>query len=194
MKNLFNFKNVQDFAESLAGYFPGGRMFRSKDEPLSNMRFLINGLAEEAFRAHQLLRTYNDQYYPDGTTDFLEEWEDALNIPDDCFSVEGSSVEERRRNVVVKLAGMSLQTAFDFVAVAKLFGQTVIVLGGIDAAVSPAITPDKTARFTIVVQFTPSSGFPFTFPLTFGNDVIALLECIFDKARPANCQVRFDPI
>jgi len=190
--NLFNFKTVNDFAESLAGYFPGGKMFRAKNEPLSNLRFLINGLAEEAFRANQLLRGYNDQYYPDGTTDFLEEWERALNIPDECFSVEGSTVLERRRNVVVKLAGMSLQTSSDFVEVAALFGQTIVVLGGIDAAVSPVITPDKTARFTIVIQFTAESGFPFTFPFIFGNDVIALLECIFDKARPANCAVRFD--
>jgi len=192
--NLFNFKNVSDFAESLAGYLPGGRMFRAKDEPSSNLRFLINGLAEEAFRANQLLRGYNEQYYPDETTDFLEEWERALNIPDECFSVEGSTVIERRRNVVVKLAGMSLQTAPDFVSVAALFGQTVIVLGGLDAAVSPPITPDKTARFTIVIQFTPESGFPFIFPFVFGNDIIALLECIFKKARPANCDVRFDSI
>ena len=196
MINLFDFKTPDDFRASLAQYFPGGRIFQSKDDSSTNTYKFIAGLAEELFRANQILRGFNSDYYPNNTTQLLEEWEQTLGIPDSCFSVEDSTLIERQRNVIVKLAGMSIQTAGEFEALAAEFGLAVTVVGGLDPSVSPVITPDKTARFTIVVQYIAdtSSTFTLTFPFQFGNDVIALMECVFNRIRPANCNVRFDAV
>ena len=194
MINLFRFRTVKDLTTSLANYLPGGKLFRTKYDPTSNIYMFLNGLSEEIFRCNNLLRAYSDQYYPDGTTDFLTEWEQTLGIPDDCFPVEGLTIEERRTNVLIKLSGLNIQTAGDFEAVALALGLVVTVVGGKDASVLPVIVPDKTARFTIVVQFVPVTGFDYDFDIPFGDDAVTLLTCVFQRSRPANCQVLFQAV
>ncbi len=188
---LFPFKTVSQMATSFANYLPGGKLFIAKNDPLKNLQKYIQGISEEAVRANNLLNAYNEQFYPDKTVDFLEEWERAVGIPDECLVSVGLTIQERRRDVLTKLAGMAAQTAQDFEDVATAFGISSTVVGGKDPLVSPVIVPDKTARFTIVVIFIPPEVFPYTFPFTFGSDQISVLQCLFRKMAPANCQVLF---
>lgn len=188
---LFPLRTVSQMAVSFANYLPGGRLFAAKNDPLKNLQKYIQGISEEAIRVNNILNAYNEEFYPDQTTDFLQEWERALGIPDDCLLTTGLTVQERRRDVLVKLAGMAAQTAEDFEDVATAFGVASTVVGGKDPLVSPAITPDKTARFSIVVIFIPPEVFPYTFPFTFGSAAISVLQCLFVKMAPANCQVLF---
>lgn len=192
--SLFPLRRVEDYTTSIASYLPGGKLFISKHDSARNIRKLVAGLAEEAFRANRLMRQWNINYYPDKTTDLIEEWESALGIPDTCLKVDGISLADRQRNIIVKLAGMNVQTAEDFEALALAFGVSATVVGGKDPSVDPPILDDKEARFTIVVRFVPTAVFPYTFPIVFGNSSISILECLFEKIRPANCAVRFDSI
>ena len=188
---LFPPKTVSQMAISFANYHPGGKLFIAKNEPLKNLQKYIQGISEEAVLANNLLNAFNEQFYPDQTIDFLQEWEKALGIPDECLEIAGLTIQERRRDILVKLAGMAAQTAEDFEDVATAFGVASTVVGGLDPLVSPVIVPDKTARFTIVVIFIPPTVFPYTFPLTFGSDEITVLQCLFARMAPANCQVLF---
>lgn len=192
--SLFRTRTISEMTLSLARYLPGGKLFRSKFDSNRGIYKFLKGLSEEASRCNDLLVEYNKQYYPDTTEDFITEWERALGIPDSCFFIEGLTLQERQRNVLVKLARMSVQTNEDFQALATVFGVSAIIYGGKDPAVSPPITPDKTARFTIVVEFIPPNVFPYTFPVLFGSDAISLLECLFQEIRPANCQVIFQSV
>ena len=193
MANLFQSRDILEFTKSLTRYQPGGKLFRAKNKTDKILHKFFNGLSVEAQRANELLRAYNEQYYPDTTVSFLVEWEQALGIPDDCLSGEGTN-DERRRDILVKLVGMAVQTAADFEALALDFGIIAVVLGGKDASVSPPITPDSAARNTIVVQFTPATVFPYTFPIMFGGGEIVILTCLFENIKPANNAVRFDSI
>ena len=190
MTKLFRNRSDSDYQRSYAQYLPGGKMFSSKDDTRKGLYDFLNGISVEARKATEMMNAYNDQFFPDETTQFLEEWEKALGIPDDCLDTEGT-VEERRRNVLVKLAEMNVQTSQDFKDIATLFGVAVDVYGGADPAVSPAITPDRAARNTIVIVFIPASVFSYTFTFTFGTDEIAILQCLFEKIKPASCQVIF---
>ncbi len=176
---------------ALSSYLPNGKMFEAKNIRGSNLRQLLRGLSGELFRAQGYLVTLEDEYFPDATTLFLDEWERALGIPDSCFSGTGTA-DERRRDIVTKLSALGIQTVEDFEALAVVFGVTAVVLAGKDSAVSFAT--EREARYTIVVALTLPERFPYTFPFTFGDNLTALLECLFLKLKPANCQVIFQGV
>ncbi|MCK4759966.1 MAG: DUF2313 domain-containing protein [Candidatus Aminicenantes bacterium] len=191
--------NLEEHANALATYMPNGPLFEAKNINDSNFRQLLRGLSGELFTSQGYLVTLNDDYFPDQTTLFLAEWEKALGIPDSCFSGIGSH-DDRRRNIVTKLAALGIQTENDFVNLGSTFGVTVTINPGYDVgSIFPMTFPFvffptiKEARFTIVVDFTveAASRFPLVFPFTFGSDEIAILECVFTKLKPANCNIIF---
>lgn len=198
MSDLFKRRNIESYTDSLAGYLPGGDLFASKKIPNSNFRKLLRGLSWELFRANGLLREYNSEIIPDRTNKFLDEWESAVGIPDHCFTGTGTP-DERRRDILVKLASLGVQTVDDFVDLADTFGIEVQILSGRDVIAFPLIFPVpmfttlREARFTIIVNFTTQSDnvFPLTFPIVFGSGEIAILECLFRKIKPSNCDIIF---
>jgi uncharacterized protein YmfQ (DUF2313 family) len=163
------------------------------------MRSLLQGLATELIRSSELLALFRDQILPDETILFLDEWEAAVGIPDDCFDGQGSDAK-RRRDVLAKLASLGVQTAEDFKALAQIFGLGVIITGGSVHGTFPFTFPmilfpdERTARHTIVVDVMENpvgNVFPYTFPLTFGDPLTTLVECLFRKLKPANCDLLF---
>lgn len=190
----------EDQTDILARYLPGGRAFGSKFVPTSNLRLLLRGLAEEIFRVDESVRTFRSDIVPDQTEFFIEDWEAALGIPDACFAGTGTDTE-RRRDIVTKLAALGIQTADDFENLASKFGITVEVIAGGVHGIFPFEFPfflfpsEKAARHTIIVNFLsiPSSTFffPYTFPIIFENPGPAIIECLFRKLKPANCDIIF---
>lgn len=188
---LFKRRDLEQYTNSLADYLPGGILFASKSVGDSNFRKLLRGMSGELFRANGLLKEYSEEIIPDQTVKFIEEWESALGIPDDCFKVTGT-IANRRKQVLTKLAALGVQTIADFENVALVFGVTATVLAGSESGI--IFASNKVARFTIVINLTLPERFTYTFPLKFGDDVIVLLECLFKKLKPANCQVLFQEI
>lgn len=188
---LFERRDLEQYTDSLADYLPGGILFASKSVKNSNFRKLLRGMAGELFRANGLLKEYSEQIIPDQTTKFIAEWESALGIPDGCFTNTGT-IDERRTNILTKLAALGVQTIPDFENVASIFGVTAEVLAGSESGIT--FSSNKVARNTIVINLTLPERFTYTFPITFGDSVTALLECIFNKLKPANCQVLFQGV
>lgn len=191
--------SINEHTDALADYMPNGRLFEAKKIGDSNFRQLLRGIGSELFTTEGYLISLDKEYLPDQTVLFIEEWESALGIPDDCFSTSGS-VDERRKNILIKLAALGVQTAADFEHLGEVFGVDVNVHAGYDVSSTfpmtfPFIFFDRTSdsRFTIVVDFIveAASRFPLTFPFTFGSGEIAILECLFGKLKPANCNVLF---
>ena len=197
-------RTIDDQAQSLANYLPGGHLFRGKNFQNSNFRKLLVGLAGELFTADEYIRSYSQEILPDQTVLLLEEWESVLGIPDDCFLGTGS-IDERRTHVLVKLASLGLQTTQDFIDLADLFGVTITVTPGSDFfsfSQFPVIFPfpffgsAEESRFNIVVEFIiqETSKFTFFFPYTFGDALLTILECLFNKLKPANCVITFKQV
>jgi len=190
--------NIDDHADALADYMPNGRLFEAKKIGDSNFRQLLRGIGSELFTSEGYLVSLGQEYLPDKTVLFIEEWESALGIPDDCFSVTGST-DERRKNILIKLASLGVQTANDFESLGDIFGVSVTVTSGIDFITFPLTFPwllfssTTESRFTIVIDFTVqgASEFPLTFPFIFGTSEIGILECLFNKLKPANCNIIF---
>lgn len=189
----------EQHTNALAAYHPVGQLFTAKLVQSTIYRRLLEGLSCERQRIEAWVKLLQDDFIPNNTTEFIPDWERALGIPDDCFSNTGP-IEVRRRNILAKLASLGVQTAEDFEALALIFGITVNVSSGTAVGdtfplVFPIVFPlsDFDARFTIVVEYTPTTSelFPYTYPFTFGEDVVSVLRCLFNKLKPANCQVIF---
>ena len=185
-------------ASTLARYFPSGRAFGSVHVSSTVARALLLGLSGELVRSDALIAEFRDEILPDTTTLLIEEWEQAVGIPDDCFDV-AADIATRRLNVVAKLASLGAQTAADFVAIMALYGITAEVIGGSVNGVFPMEFPilffatPAIARHTIVVNIPGGlvPSFPYTFPVVFGSDEQNLVECLFNKLKPANVDLVF---
>jgi uncharacterized protein YmfQ (DUF2313 family) len=193
--------NLTEHARALAAYLPNGKTFEAKNLAGSNFNQLLRGLAGELFTAEGYLITLEREYFPDATVLFLDEWEQALGIPDACFSGTGT-LNERRRDILVKLASLGVQTADDFVELGAVFGVTVTITPGVEAGSFPMTFPfvlfgsPSEARFTIFVTLSgvDISTFPYTFPILFGSTEIGVLECLFKRLAPDNCNVVFKQV
>lgn len=188
---LFKRRDIEQYTDSLADYMPNGRLFAAKSVKDSNFRKLLRGISGELFNANGYLREYSNEIIPDETTKFISEWESALGIPDSCFKGTGDN-DERRRDILIKLAVLGAQTTTDFENVALAFGLTVVVVAGADSGIS--FPNDKTMRHTLVISIALPDRFPYTFPIPFGDDAIVLLQCVFSKLKPANCQLLFQEV
>lgn len=196
MVNLFKRRNIDQYTDSLAAYLPGGKLFASKSIQNSNFRKLLRGMAGELFRSNGLLIEYNQEILPDKTNKFLSEWESAVGIPDDCFTGTGTN-DERRSDILVKLASLGVQTDRDFVNLAAVFGKEVMVFPLSERAFPPYAVPFlpvgfPEARFTIVVEsetlLSSVPAYDVPFDLIVGDPII---ECLFRKLKPANCEIIF---
>ena len=183
-------------AQSLADYLPNGILFEAKNINDSNFRQLLRGLSGELFTAQGYITEFENEYFPDRTNLFLSEWEQALSIPDDCFSGTGSN-DDRRRDIIVKLSILGVQTASDFVALALVFGKIVTVTPLSDEAFPPYAVPFTPlslpdARFVIVVtgEDLVSGLPPYDVPFDLINGE-SILECLINSVAPSNCKVIF---
>lgn len=192
---------VEAWTNSLAQYLPGDELFSAKFIEGSNLRYLLRGLSKRIIQGDQHAIELLDEFIPDNTTKFLDEWESVLGIPDQCFHGEGTATD-RRTAILVKLSALGIQTTADFVATALRFGVVVNVYAGKDVYDTPSLAPGvtfttlKRARYSIVVTHTLAAGhaFPYTYPIPFGTASIIQLQCLFNNAKPANCQVIFQNV
>lgn len=187
--SLFKLRSNSDTASSIAAYLPNDRLFAAKNVEGTNLRALLKGMAWEFMKVQSLLNELPDEYLPDTTTKLIAEWESALGIPDGCFKATGDN-DERRRDILIKLAALGAQTGLDFEGVADLFGLVTTVTPGLDS-VEVFGGGDSEARFTIVIDVTAEvvDGFEYSFPLPFISSTTQLMECVLNKIKPANCNI-----
>lgn len=164
----------------------------------SNLHLLLRGLAYEMQRVDDLLDVFRSEYPPSRTRMLIAEWEEALGIPDGCFTGTGT-IEERRRDILTKLAALGVQTADDFETLAAVFGLTITVAGGTD---HPELTypgGTKEQNHTIVISIFDDAvrGFDYGvgldpgFPIPFQDQRNSTIQCLLNKLKPANTNIRY---
>ncbi len=198
---LFINHTREDHAITLGQYLPDGPFFEAKTEEDSNLYKFLFGLADTLRIVEENLSLTYDDYDFRITENFINQWENALGIPDSCFSGTGS-LGSRRTAINAKFLSFGVQTEQDFIDIAALFGIIITIQNGTDLLDTfplefPIIFEDvEQARFTMIVNFQvdDSLTFPFTFPIPFGDDNIESLKCLFRKLAPANVRVIFNEV
>ncbi len=187
-------QGISDSTQALADVMPNGKVFDAKNIGTSNFRKFIKGLAQEQVRYESSLFELISDYIPNFTTSYIEEWERELGIPDDCFLVAGQTDAERRRNIIIKLAFLSLLTAQDYLNLAAILGLTIEISSS-DHARFPLVFPaffDANFSFIITFEGIEESGFPYVFPIQFVNQLAGLYECLANKYKQAYVVIEFE--
>ena len=198
MSNYLKTRTTQEQADVLASYLPDNAIFAEKNNLDSNYRKLLNGLAVEFKRLRNVINSIRSDYFPENTTEFIENWETQLNIPDECIDVS-TDITERRNNVMLKLNGVNATTKEDFEAMIAAAGIDATISNAVDQASLPLTLPfllvdSDHAPFTIIVNLDASlepSGLPLTLPFTLSSQAPSNIECLLRKYIPAHCQVIF---
>lgn len=185
-------------ADILAQYLRDDPLHQAKNKEGSTLRKILLGLACEWLNFKNKITEVYQEYNPQNTTALIEEWEGFVGIPDSCIAV-ASTLEQRRLNILLKLAGINATTAKQFKNIAAILGYSIEVSNGVDTSTFPLTLPfllisEDSAPFTIVITLPASlqpSGFPLTLPFTLTAQQPAILNCLFNKIKPANTQLFF---
>ena len=185
-------------ADILAQYLRDDNLHEAKNRDDSTLRKILLGLASEWLNFRNKINEVVNEYNPQKTTALIQEWEEFVGIPDDCIPV-ALTIEQRRLNVLLKLAGINVTTEKQFKNVASILGYNIEVSNGVSTSTFPLTLPfllisEASAPFTIVITLPSSikpSGFPLTFPFTLTSQQPAILDCLFNKLKPANTQLFF---
>ena len=188
-----SYYSLEQQAQALSQYLPDSIIFEAKYIDGSNLKDLIYGLAGEFERCQNLIDEFGDEFYPTSGIVMIEEWETALGIPDHCLS-NTVSITDRQKGIIVKLAKMALQTVGDFVDLALMYDLSVTVSPAMDVKdIAPTISFNtlSDARNTIVVDIsTPAAGgFPYAFPVIFGDAYQPIIECLMREGKPSHTQI-----
>lgn len=194
---LFPTHSIDEITDSLANELPGGAVFEAKNMSDSIFRQLLSIFSYETKRFEDMVLSFSTECDINNSTVFLSSWERMMGIPDHCFTGTGT-LAERRRDVIVKLAGMNISTEAEYIALAAKFGYVITITPGTSEGGFPKKFPfiffsnDKDRRFSVIIRIQGVSGgnrFPYTFPITFRQDIVSLLRCIYDRIKPANVKL-----
>ncbi len=195
MGQLFNAHTNEEHTQAVADFLPNGRIFGSKNSDNSNLRQYLRIFAPEMARFEQTYLELSCECDINQADVYLQNWERALGIPDDCFLGTGT-IDERRRDVRVKLAGMNISTEQEFIDLAAEFGQTVTIEPLVADVFPPfdiPMTPsnDETAFIWVVrgpglSSFVPPYDIPLDLPLQ-----EPIIICLFNKLKPAFISIIF---
>jgi uncharacterized protein YmfQ (DUF2313 family) len=195
---MFNEITLEQQTNILAGYLRDDPLFESKNKEGEPLRKILQGLATQWIDFRNTLNKVVNEYNPKITTDLISEWESLVGIPDGCIKNTGT-LEKRRLNILLKLAGINATTKKQFENIAKVLGYDIEVETGVDTSTFPMTFPiilmnQAEAPFIIVVSLDASlkpAGFPLKFPMSFTSDVPDILKCLFNKLKPAHCKLYF---
>lgn len=173
---------------------PVGKLMEGQSVTGSIFNSFLTGLSKEMQRNGAVIFDLINKYIPNFTNSLIEQWEQEVGIPDDTFRANLFTDEERRRNILIKLAFMNLQTNDDYIKLATLLGLTITVRGG-STQVWPYTWPilwGSAYMIIITVLDTPQNDvWPYTWPLQWPNNNLSLFETICQLQKPANYAMVF---
>ena len=206
--NQFKPTDIDRQGERIAKLLPTGKAWDGAIDTNTNMGKLLKSLGIELYRIELLIQTVNSELDLNRAIDLIREWEESVGIPDDCFEditdTTLSGLESRRKNILIKLRNIRLQTAQDYIDLAAEFGETITVTPAMEIATFPLEFPiifigsTKSAKFTIIVNFelitVEGSTFPLPFPFEFLATSASIVQCLLTAIKPANCNILFTHI
>jgi uncharacterized protein YmfQ (DUF2313 family) len=191
-------RTQQEQARVLANYLRNDNLHEAKNKEDSNLYKVLLGLAEGWLDFRENAKDIIDNYNINHSLLLIEEWEKAVGIPDDVFSV-ASDIETRRKNVLLKIAGSKAETKEQFENIGNILGFNIQCETGYQYCVFPLRFPiifaaPEIMPFLIVItidkKYQPQT-FPLSFPIQFRTDQASILKLLFDKIKPSNTKLIF---
>lgn len=195
---LFEDHSLEEHTQAVADYVPQGKLWRAKNIVNSKIRDLLTAFGASNKRQEEALNDFWQEVFIGTTDEFIDDFEKALGIPDDCFTGTGT-LEERRTQAQLKLVSLYVVTEQDFIDLAAILGFTITIEQPIKTAIFPYVFPfvlpdAKGIRFTWIVRGVnvATAGFPYIFPFVFPDlSNQNILQCLFNRLKPANTSLQF---
>jgi uncharacterized protein YmfQ (DUF2313 family) len=173
--------SLVDKIKCIADYLPNGKAWLAKRITTTNTYKFLKALTYRFQTLDYDLEKLKQELDPATTSDLISEWEREVGIPDECFPVANNLID-RRKNVLLKIAALGVQTDPDFEALALKLGATCICWrDGVNKF---------RIYFDLPIAWSPYV-FPIPFPYPFGLSYGNIIECLFTKLIPANCEPVF---
>jgi len=182
--------------DSITQSLPRGKLFFAKNIEGSNLRDLLKGLIYEIARIENKIskEAYEQYFINEGNGGMLTDWEREYGIPDNCFKVDGVSEENRINNVIIKSGLNEVVTEDDYIDLGSLLGINLRLEHMSNFLFPPYDVPffpvnETTSRFVLIIYGDdivggfPPYDVPFL-PVGF----FSIVECLFNKIKPANAK------
>lgn len=187
----FNIQDIEEITQSLANLMPNGVAYRAKNIPDSKLRSLMKGLMGEGRRCSAQIYSLASKFTPNLTGSYIDIWEKFLGIPDDCFPINLTD-EERRANILIKLAYLNLYGEQDYYDLANVLG---IELTNIDNSVVGHLDFEYVEKVdNSFPQLFDTNNDPVYGAFLFGQKTLDIFKCLVEKYSPANVAVSFTGI
>lgn len=192
--NLFDAGTVEQSTNQIAAHAPDGLAWNGKYVDGTNIRGLLRGMAVPYNAFENIVETVAQEFNVNSTSDLIEEWEESVGLPDQCFGQQ-TDIDLRKFDVISRLrkqpivtlaemqelvdakfpdANITLTTGSEFYTFEYEFEATL--LGDID---------EKFVIVGLVPSVEPFFEYDFEVDLTGGVNVEAL-ECMMRKIIPSN--------
>lgn len=174
--------DAQQFAYQLATKLsPPGALARAL---AAKLRALWLGVADEPVRLYGRVDDLLSEAHPATVTELLEDWEREFDLPDPCVTSE-QDLSARRAALLSRLSGSGGQSRQYFIELAETLGIAIDIVEdhpfevGRDG-MGDGIGGDEWA-------FTWEVFAPVATPMA----IRELMECVFERRKPAHTQVWF---
>lgn len=193
-KAIFKAPNTEGTANELASHMPDGQVWEAKYIDGTNMRGLVYGASNPINKTEQLIEILSEEFDINQTTLLIDEWENSVGLPDECFGVV-TDIGTRRQLVLDRIKKSP------FVTLAELQSFVNAFLDGIDVTLYPGkpyfslpyrlpqhLIGDVNKRFILVAEVDRGGeSLPYKLPqhLVRGIDEDRI-RCLLEKVIPAN--------
>ncbi len=177
----FDVKTVEFWRDLWAKHLPDSPPFLGKNVPDANFYKLLDALSVRITETSNAINAWVNNYAPQNAVLLVEEWEEALGLPDACFP-KADTIEERIEDILVKLRTRSVRTAQDYEDLAATLGITLTVKPYKEIC-EPWGSP--------YVVLSDERGGCDNFILVVNGPVNDQVKCVFDKVRRAHTQLLY---
>lgn len=216
--SCYQFEPRGDAEDTLLSHFPTGIAWLAWCMPGKTANKLLKAFAD-AYEdmTEALCRLFREVDYRT-TNDLVENWEEALSLPDKCLP-KYETLEQRRQWIAFRLTKKRWTTAQDWIDLGKLYGLEVEVTPGWLVQKRALFWVDdednrwpefpwsfdifpKLGRFRVYVDvlnieypgfvYGRDQGdvnYGFPIPFSDGPEIFQLFKCIIDRVKPANAIV-----
>lgn len=177
----FNTKTVEFWRELWATHLPDSPPFLGKNVPDANFYRLLDALSVRIAETSNAINAWVNNYAPQNAVLLVEEWEEAIGLPDACFP-KADTIEERIEDILVKLRARSVRTAQDYEDLAATLGVTLTVRPYKEIC-EPWGSP--------YVVLSNEKGGCDNFTLVVDGAATDQIKCVFNKIKPAHVELLY---
>lgn len=175
---------IARYRESYLRHLPPGIAITRREG--RNIPSLLEALAVEPARVSERVLDLLVEAFPGTTVELIDEWEEALGLPDDC--VQPTLYADRIAAIVARFVGTSGHSEADYIELAESLGYPgalVTFTRNVAFKAGRSKAGDKlwnNHQWTVTISVTGS-----------GDSVRdALLECVFNARRRAHTEFLFE--